>query len=385
MYKYLWINLILLEIVCIFSQKISGHLTKKSNNNNYDIEFFISQLLSSQKFDELADKVAEKAVKKIQSMTPSEKFSDQKAKQSEIEEVEKENSNENIEEGEKKRVIINMSAETSQLRQNENPHRDERPHKPAAPVKINTHALLKNDEDSEQGELSLKYEYLKKHAHDEKVHNQQETDEPNPWKHLEHSKTHEKSRPSEVENYEYHSVNSEKNTNYGIKNKKTNSYSHNVRVRNINKKEYNEGRPKKGYSSNSRPQFKSEKVPRLPVIDIDEKGERRIEEITEEPLVVKSTSKEDVLQGEKKEIRKSRRGSVHRSSYTIVQESNSEEPDQNAQDSESNPGYELGELTTTKRVIRKEGNRYYTYLSGPDYEEFHKQLANEQKKNREFN
>ncbi|CAB3238186.1 unnamed protein product [Arctia plantaginis] len=306
---------------------------------------------------------------------------------SEVGEIEKEKIYESIEEeDEQKRVIINESVETPQHRHNKNPYRpDERPHKVPAPVKINPHALFKKDDDSEQGELSLKYEYLKKHAHDEKAQTQQDTgsNEPNPWQHLEHSKSKEIHRPSDIAIHERNPVSSEKNINYAMKNKKKNLYSRNGRERNNNRNEYNEARLKTDYGSNSRPQFKSGKIPSLPVIDIDENGERKIEEITEEPLEQqKPVINEEVLQGGK--IRKSWGGTAYRGAYSEVEESNPEEPDNDTQDSRSNPGYELGELTTTKRVIRKEGSRYYTYLSGPEYAEFHQQLANERRKDEEF-
>lgn len=413
--------------------------------------------MASQKFDELAEKVADKAVKKIKNMEVGAGASF----------VDKVINNKNLNDDdqphryeEKKRDYEEKAMGYREREQRSNNNVDN-----VKPGKIIPEAVMKKEDDSGQSDsLTLKYKYLKQHAMEKKAsnHKQEEkqeiersgSEEHSPlWRNVENSDEKLKHRRPPIEEREQEPIqvhqtrhdsgekdgekeyerNKERSSKYDKSNdnpsnkdrerfsKGSDNESFKNRFFDEHEREQNEDRDRNPMNNerarddstikqendhNSRPQFKSIPVPeplaQIPlkashedvpptVIDLDDNYEAQPKQPAEEPKNMykeivdqQKTTKVEYPNDDEEEDHKIREdGNVFVDDHRALGDEISDDDDNYKGGGENDNAVTTGDgpngYTTRKRMIRREGNRLYTYLSAPEYAEYHEMLAKQTK------
>lgn len=420
-------------MVYLCNIKMSANTIRHQSNTNYDIEDFINQLLASQKFDELAEKVADKAVNKLKNIeTPParlERFSDINSndKPNKSEPIYRETINREYD----KEVVYNKN---TKLR--DNPQM-------ADLGKIDTEAVMKTEASSQAENLRLKYKYLTRNAHEKKVFNErtdnaehntalrnkyekpERTSKENVKKGSNEDVPHnsntegrifniddtekEQHGPKKVFNEEDH--NRYENRDNGREASDSNRNSHNHENAheihedrhedNIKKERSREDPPPRFEKemrearSNDKPEFKSKvKTKTVGLVRSlrDEEAPTSFEEDKQDKVDRSTEKSKDVEDTENEETKKSTqedndeeetdapvlRAEEHSSAPDVKENkvtSSNENSDQDEEESQ-----EISTTTTKKPRLRKEGDKVYTFVDHPDYEEYHEQVAKLEKK-----
>lgn len=349
--------------------------TIRTKSSNIDIDDFINRLLSSQKFDELADKVADKAVKKLKAGNPLERLERFIAPNN---------------------VTIQGKEKGYKDHEKESSYRDASSRDEGLQFsklgKINTEALMRDEIEEQSEHLQLKFKYLTKNAHEKKAMKDRTPD----GQHNQQTGNNEGYNQDDGEN----SARNPSSYDEGSRGR----YKHKSRNENEPQRSgagvfREDGRPRHPSKSerngqNSRPEFKSvAKKQKSASDDDEEKGESEssAEEISKELANVEGFEKSDKSKEEMQELKE-------------VYEKSGEEKGQLEEIDEFNPLFRAHEKTepnveankvasdyhategsaeitstTKKTVVRQEGNKVYGFPEGESYEDYREQYAKLQK------
>uniref|UniRef100_A0A2A4JQ84 Uncharacterized protein n=1 Tax=Heliothis virescens TaxID=7102 RepID=A0A2A4JQ84_HELVI len=439
---------------------LADTIRHKTSRETYDIDGFINQLLASRKFDELAEKVADKAAVRIMHVEAAparlERFS-------EVNKVNKttENSQKSYRD-QPPRDFEKTDADSIKLRNDNGQDK---------PGMIDTQAVMMDENTSQSNNLKLKYKYLTRNAYEKKVFSDRGSEKGDQPKRSETSdekfRDHDTKAEEREEREEHtHQDTSEKKQHSSSKNEfmdENSRWRHDNKQRGDDRSDSESNRKEKShikshddmdsernensknthqrddqdvrrdtiYTQNSRPEFKSivkNEVHKVDHVDNSTEEEKvesssaEAEKAEEEPD--KSTSDENVTKDNDEVSHSPLRsrdetepdidenkitsdnqqegtayGYLYRSEEHKEQdeepkseeqgteEHGSEEHKAEAQGTEEQHTAEQNtqeqrdgseeekHATSYKPVIRREGNKLYTYVEAPEYQEYHEQMA----------
>ncbi|CAH0602350.1 unnamed protein product [Chrysodeixis includens] len=342
--------------------------------SNIDIDDFINKLLSSQKFDELADKVAEKAAKKIKDGNKT------------LPHVEGLFATNNFSQEGKEKSSYDYKKESA------NNFANFRASDPPLPKhgKINTVALMRDNGGEQSENLKLKYKYLTKNAPDRTPEDHNSTlDMQKPIQDGDGYKKQDggKIKARKSSSHDDHSKSNHKSRSDKVPKENLKVSRKDGRLRHTPKSDQDSQKAKPEEIAKSTSSDSSED---------DEKDSKSLIEGTSKELGDMDIVRADKDKEESQE-RKEDWENFEKSKEEIQADQVAEDkPTFKAHDSEAEPNVEANKValddqvsegsdkesvpsTTDKPSVREEGNKVYGFPEGSSYEDYHEQYAKMQK------